>query len=86
MDAPKNFLEYWQWRYRDRQTGDLRTAERWMTAQEAAALDGAEPVDGTRVLRHVDENAFDDTGPHIYRAPGDRIEGESTTPGSLSGD
>jgi hypothetical protein len=83
MKPPKNFLEYWRWRYRDRATGAMRTTDRWMTAEEAAALDGPERIDGTRVLRHVDENAFDDTGPQVYRAPGEMPDGESSTPGAL---
>jgi len=85
MSAPKNFLEYWRWRYRDRATGRMQTADRWLTSAEAAALDGAERIDGTRVLRPVDETEFDDTGPHVYRSPGE-MDGESSAPGALSSD
>jgi hypothetical protein len=59
-------VEYWQWRYLDLKTGRMcRTVFR-LTDKEAAELPEAERIEGTMLLREVEVDEFDDTGPGVH--------------------
>jgi hypothetical protein len=64
-------IEYWRWRYRDQQTGRICRTLFQMSADEAAIrYPQAERIDGTMLLREVDDDAdFVDTSPRVFRPP-----------------
>jgi hypothetical protein len=67
MPGLRKFVEYWQWRYRDAETGRIcRTLFR-LSEREAAELPEAERISGSMLLREVDEDEFPDTGPEVHR-------------------
>ena len=57
-------VEYWRWRYRDRKTGQIARTMFQMTAAEARRYPEAERIDGTMLLRDVEDD-FHDTMPAI---------------------
>jgi hypothetical protein len=57
-------VEYWRWRYRDRKTGQIVRTMFQMTAAEARRYPEAERIDGTMLLRDV-EDEFRDTMPAV---------------------
>ena len=59
-------VEYWRWRYRDPKTGRTRRTTFSMSADEAARWPDAERIDGTMLLREVDDD-FQDTAPRVFR-------------------
>ena len=59
-------VEYWRWRYRDPQTGRICRTVVQLTADEAAKYPEAERIDGTMLLREVEEDAVD-TRPSVFR-------------------
>ena len=60
-------IEHWRWRYRDTETGRTCRTLFACSADEAARLyPGAEPIEGTMVLREVDDDALDTT-PGVFR-------------------
>lgn len=65
MHASK-FVEYWRWRYRDPQTGRICRTVFQLSDKEAAALPEAERIEGSMLLREVDEDDFPDTGPEVH--------------------
>ena len=60
-------VEYWRWRYRDARTGELRRTMFQLTAEEAAKYPEAERIDGSMLLREVDDSGFADTMPRVFR-------------------
>jgi hypothetical protein len=62
-------IEYWRWRYRDRKTGQVRRTLFQLTAQEAAEYPQAERIEGTLLLREVEDSDFSDTLPRVFRPP-----------------
>lgn len=60
-------VEYWRWRYRDARTGELRRTMFQLTAEEAAKYPEAERIDGSMLLREVDDTGFADTMPRVFR-------------------
>ena len=61
-------VEYWRWRYRDPKTGRICRTMFQMSAEEATKYPGAERIDGSMLLREVDEPEFADTAPRVFRA------------------
>ena len=57
-------VEYWRWRYRDRKTGQIVRTMFQMTAAEASRYPEAERIDGTMLLRDVEDD-FRDTMPAV---------------------
>ena len=51
----KTKVEYWRWRYRDPQLGCIRRTTAVLTEQEAASYPEAERIEGSMVLREVDD-------------------------------
>ena len=49
-------IEYWRWRYRDVRTGQICRTMFQLTAEEAAAYPEAERIDGSMLLREVDDD------------------------------
>lgn len=62
-------VEYWRWRYRDPKTQRICRTMFQLTAAEAAELPEAVRIDGTMLLREVDDD-FEDTGPQVFRQSG----------------
>jgi len=48
-------VEYWRWRYRDPQLGCIRRTNAVLTEQEAASYPEAERIEGSLVLREVND-------------------------------
>ena len=67
MQGPRNFVEYWRWRYRDPKTGRICRTLFHLSEREAAELPRAERIEGSMLLREVDEDEFPDTGPEVHR-------------------
>ncbi len=57
-------VEYWRWRYRNPKTGQIDRTMFQMTAAEAGRYPEAERIDGTMLLRDVDDD-FRDTLPAV---------------------
>lgn len=57
-------VEYWRWRYRDPKTGRMCRTMFQLTAEEASRYADAERIDGTMLLREVDED--EDTEPGVF--------------------
>ena len=62
-------IEYWRWRYRDPQTGRVCRTLFQLTAEEAADYPQAERIEGTLLLREVEDSDFADTMPRVFRPP-----------------
>ena len=62
-------VEYWRWRYRDPRTGAIKRTMFQLTADEAARYVDAERIDGTMLLREVEESGFPDTTPRVFPPP-----------------
>lgn len=67
MKGAKKFVEYWRWRYRDAKTGRICRTLFQLTDREAADLPEAERIEGSMLLREVDDDDFPDTGPEVHR-------------------
>ena len=67
MQRAKKFVEYWRWRYRDPKTGRICRTLFQLTEREAAELQEAERIEGSMLLREVDDDGFPDTGPGVHR-------------------
>ena len=67
-DNPDNLrmkqVEYWRWRYRDLKTGRMCRTMFQLTAEEASRYPDAERIDGTMLLREVDEDEV--TEPAVF--------------------
>ena len=63
-------VEYWRWRYRDPQTGRICRTMFQLTAEEAAKYPEAERIPGSMLLREVEDSAFVDARPRIFRPAG----------------
>jgi hypothetical protein len=62
-------IEYWRWRYRNVETGRICRTMFGCSADEAAQLyPGAEPIEGTMVLREVDDRPNERAVP-LARSP-----------------
>ena len=59
-------VECWLWRYRDPLTGEVRTTQRPMSAEEVAAFLEAKRIRGTRTHRFEDEES-PETIPAVFR-------------------
>ena len=57
-------VEYWRWRYRDPKTGRMCRTMFQLTAEEAAKYPDAERIEGSMLLRDVDED--EDTEPAVF--------------------
>lgn len=57
-------VEYWRWRYRDLKTGRMCRTMFQLTAEEASRYPDAERIDGTMLLREVDEDEV--TEPAVF--------------------
>jgi hypothetical protein len=68
MQGPQKFVECWQWRYRDPKTGGICQTLSELTETEAAELPQAERIEGSLLLRSVDDDDFPDTGPEVHRS------------------
>ncbi len=60
-------VEYWRWRYRDPKTGRVCRTVFQLTAEEASQYPNAERIDGTMLLREVDDDD-EDTEPSVFRS------------------
>lgn len=67
MQRAKKFVEYWRWRYRDTKTGRICRTLFQLTEREAAELPESERIEGSMLLREVDDEDFPDTGPEVHR-------------------
>jgi hypothetical protein len=67
MQRPRKFVEYWRWRYRDPKTGRICQTLFQLSEKEAAELPQAERIEGSMLLREVDDDDFPDTGPEVHR-------------------
>jgi len=63
-------VEYWRWRYRDPQSGRICRTMFQLTAEEAAKYPEAERIPGSMLLRDVEDSAFAETRPRIFRPAG----------------
>ena len=60
-------IEHWRWRYRDTESGRICRTMFACSTQEAARLyPDAERIEGTMILREVDDEALD-TAPGVFR-------------------
>jgi hypothetical protein len=77
-------VEYWRWRYRNPATGRICRTMFQMTAQEAADLyPDPQRIEGSMVLREVDEEAVDTT-PDVFRPLSDLQHSQSPGVGDTS--
>jgi hypothetical protein len=67
MQEPRNFVEYWRWRYRDPKTGRLCQTLFQLSEREAAEFPPAERIEGSMSLREAKADDFRDTGPEAHR-------------------
>ena len=67
---------YWRWRYRDPKTGRVCRTVFQLTAEEASQFPDAERIDGTMLLREVDDD--EDTEPAVFRSG---VKDADLTPG-----
>ena len=51
-------VEYWRWRYRDKDTGRICRTMFQLTAEEAAKYPEAQRIEGSMVLRGVDDSGY----------------------------
>ena len=58
--------QYWQWRYRDSQSGQLCETTVQLTEEEATRLPEAERIEGSMSLVEMDLDEFPETGPEIH--------------------
>lgn len=49
-------VEYWRWRYRDLRTGQICRTMFQLTADEAAQYPEAERIEGSMLLREVEDD------------------------------
>lgn len=66
MPPAQKFVECWHWRYRDPKTGAICQTLSELTEREAADLPQAERIEGSLLLRAVDDDDFPDTGPEVH--------------------
>lgn len=59
-------VEYWRWRYWDRQTGRVCRTMFQLTAEEALRYPEAERIEGSMLLRDVEDDSVDTT-PSVFR-------------------
>ena len=59
--------ECWLWRYRDPLTGEVRTTQHPMSADEVAAFTDAKRIRGTKTYRFEDEES-PETIPAVFRS------------------
>lgn len=59
-------VEYWRWRYRDAETGRICRTMFQLTAEEASKYPEAVRIDGSMLLREVEDDAVDTT-PGVFR-------------------
>ncbi len=59
-------MEYWRWRYRDLKTGRICRTVFQFTAEEASKYPEAERIEGTLLLRDVDDDDEEDTEPGVF--------------------
>ena len=55
-------VEYWRWRYRDKLTGRICRTMFQLTAEEAAEYPEAQRIEGSMVLRKVEDRGYSHTG------------------------
>ena len=58
--------EYWQWRYRDPNSGQFHETTVRLTEEEAKRLPEAERIEGSMSLVELDLDDFPETGPEIH--------------------
>jgi|SRR5580765_2506366 len=58
--------QYWQWRYRDPNSGQFHETTVQLTEEEAARLPEAERIEGSMSLVEMDLDEFPETGPEIH--------------------
>jgi hypothetical protein len=58
--------EYWQWRYRDSKSGQIRETTVQLTEEEATRLPEAERVEGSMSSVEMDLGEFPETGPEVH--------------------
>jgi hypothetical protein len=64
-DGSPERVECWYWRYVDPATGQIRVSEKALTAEEAAGLPQAEPIESSKTIRGSEE---EDTTPDVFRS------------------
>ncbi|MEO7851625.1 MAG: hypothetical protein ABIR94_05105 [Rubrivivax sp.] len=67
MQNATKFVEYWRWRYRDPKTGRICRTMFQLPEAEAVKLPEAERIDGSMLLREVDDDDFPETGPEVHK-------------------
>jgi hypothetical protein len=67
MEPARKLVEYWRWRYRDPKTGRVCRTLFQLSEREAAELPEARRIEGSMLLREIDDDDFPDTGPEIHR-------------------
>jgi hypothetical protein len=67
MQRARKLVEYWRWRYRDPKTARICRTLFQLTEREASELPGAERIEGSMLLREMDDEDFPDTGPEVHR-------------------
>ena len=58
--------QYWQWRYRDLESGQIHETTVQLTEEEATRLPEAERIEGSMSLVEMDLDEFPETGPEIH--------------------
>ena len=58
--------QYWQWRYRDAESGQTHETTVQLTEEEATLLPEAEKIEGSMSSVEVDLEDFPETGPEIH--------------------
>lgn len=66
MQGSPKFVEYWRWRYRDPKTGRICRTLFQLPEREAAELPEAERIEGSMLLREVNDDEFPDTGSEVH--------------------
>jgi len=67
MPPAQKLVEYWRWRYRDPETGRFCRTLFQLSEREATKLPQAQRIEGSMLLREVDDDDFPDTGPEVHR-------------------
>ena len=58
--------QYWQWRYRDLESGQIHETTVQLTEEEATRLAEAEKIEGSMSLVEMDLDECPETGPEIH--------------------
>ena len=67
MESHPKLVEFWRWRYRDRETGRISQTLFRLSEREASELPHAHRIEGSMLLCEVDADDFAETDSEVHR-------------------